>query len=152
MKLEDMENINEKFHLLVDGLNALWSQFILAWREALDPDLESEDEIVVKETITKSNLQKEAESIFPPNIEGKEHIIQDLTGITILDKLPRSYLIFKNGYTAIVAYSHLKFGDRFEKGFRGDINDDLFDNRKWILKTKKDGTPNLEWRPFGEGK
>lgn len=40
MKIEDMENINEKFHLLVDGLNALWSQFILAWREALDPDLE----------------------------------------------------------------------------------------------------------------
>lgn len=123
----------------------------MAWKEAINPDLEYlSDTRVEEEIITKSNLKNDAETKgdtistpFKPEV-----IIQDLEGITILKKLEKSYLVLKNGYTTIVAYSHLKSGDGIVEGFFGNLNDDIFDERRWILKTKKDGTPNLEWQPF----
>ena len=128
-------------------IEALQAQMIM-FQEALNPSLEYNTR--VEETITKSNLKTDTEikggtSISPP----KDHIIQDLDGIMILDKLPKSYLVAKGGYTTVVAYSHLKSGDGLVKGFQGNLNDDLHKDRKWILKTKRDGTPNLEWRPIG---
>lgn len=105
--------------------------------------------VEIKE-LPKSNLKNDTETkggTFPPSFK-PEVIIQDLEGITILKKLDKSYLVLKNGYTTIVAYSHLKSGDGIVEGFFGNLNDDIFDERRWILKTKKDGTPNLEWQPF----
>ena len=141
-------------------IKALQAQMIM-FQEALQPDLEYtrvEEEIKPMwvenlpqpKKLPKSNLKTDTETkggTFPPSFK-PEVIIQDLEGITILKKLEKSYLVLKNGYTTIVAYSHLKSGDGIVEGFFGNLNDDIFDERRWILKTKKDGTPNLEWQPF----
>jgi len=143
---------------------------LIAWIEAKQPSLEYntrvEEKVVkavnaamdgkdiifdVPKKLPKSNLKNDTETTEGASISPPKNIIQDLDGIMVLDKLPRSYLVAKGGYTAIVAYSHLKSGDSIVKGFQGNLNDDLHEDRKWILKTKKDGTPNLEWRPIGKG-
>ena len=131
-------------------IEALQAQMIM-FQEALQPDLEYlKDTRVEEEIIPKSNLKNDTETkggTFPSPLN-PEVIIQDLEGITILKKLEKSYLVLKNGYTTIVAYSHLKSGNGITEGFFGNLNDDLFDERRWILKTKRDGTPNLKWLPF----
>lgn len=81
-----------------------------------------------------------------PRVE--EQVLQDLNGITILKKTAKSYIVFKNGYTCAVAFSHLKSGDGIVVGFQGNLNDDIFEERKWILKSNKNGEPNLKWKPF----